>query len=127
MKGYKYEFNGTEYTLCYTGEAFFAISEIVGDEEITKALIPETREGFAKLCEAAAVMSEQGELVKRHLGYEPAEMLDAEQIRMLLPPTERVNLYNAVMATIILGCEREISEKSKEISLTRQKMLKKKE
>lgn len=127
MKGYKYEFNGSEYTLCYTGEAFFAVREIVGDEETTKALIPETREGFTRLCEVAAAMSEQGELVKRHLGYEPAEMLDAEQIRLLLPPLDRIELYQAVMEAIILGCKREVNDKTKEVSLTRQKMLKKKE
>ena len=127
MTGYNYEFDGPEYTLCYTGEAFFSVSDIVGDGEISKALIPENKEGLNRLCKVAAALSEQGELVRRYLGYEPSEMLDEEQIRMLLPPTERVNLYNAVMSAIILGCEREIKDAGKTISLTRQKMLKKKE
>lgn len=127
MKGYKYEFDGAEYTLLYTGEAMFDVKEIVGELDLTDALIPETKEGFARLCKAAAVMSEQGELVRRYLGYEPSEMLDEEQIRMLLPPTERVGLYNAVMAAIVLGCNREIKDAGKTVSLTRQKMLKKKD
>jgi hypothetical protein len=38
-----------------------------------------------------------------------------------------VNLYTAVLEAIILGCKREIGDKTKEVSLTRQKMLKKKE
>lgn len=127
MKGYKYEFDGREYLLCYTGEAMFDINKIIGEEETTEALIPESKEGFQRLCKAAAIMSEQGELARRYLGYETSEMMDEDQIRLLLPPTERVKLYNAVMAAIVLGCDREIKEKSKEVNLTRQKMLKKKD
>ena len=127
MKGYKYTFDGSDYTLCYTGEAMFDINKIIGDAETTEALIPETKEGFEKLCKAAALMSEQGELARRYLGHEPEGFLEAEQIRLLLPPTERIKLYNAVMAAIVLGCDREIKEKNKEVNLTRQKMLKKKD
>lgn len=127
MKGYKYTFDGSDYTLCYTGDAMFDINKIIGDEDTTESLIPETKEGFYRLCKAAAIMSEQGELARRYLGYEPSEMMDEEQIRLLLPPTERVKLYNAVMAAIVLGCDREIKEKNKEVNLTRQKMLKKKD
>ena len=65
--------------------------------------------------------------MRRYYGYDNAETLDAEQIMLLLPPTEQIDLYNAVMAAIILGCNREISDKDRTISLTRQRMLKKKE
>ena len=127
MKGYKYEFDGTEYTLCFTGEVFFDIDNIVGDKEIAEAIKPETKEGFQKLCKTAALLSEQGELVRRYLGYEPAETLDEDELRKSISPSEMVDLYNAVLEAIILGCKREIGDKTKEVSLTRQKMLKKKE
>lgn len=127
MKGSKYEFDGCEYTLCYTGAAKFAIDEIIGGEDLSAALLPKTVEGFERLCKAAAILSEQAELVRRYYGYDNAETLDAEQIMLLLPPTEQIDLYNAVMAAIILGCNREIADKDRTISLTRQRMLKKKE
>jgi len=127
MKGYKYELDGKEYTLCYTGEAFFDIADLVGDKEFVDALSPETKEGFNTLCKAAAILSEQGELVRRYFGYEPGDVLDAEGLRLTLPPVDKVGLYQAVLGAIILGCKREITDKSKEVSLTRLAQLKKKE
>jgi len=127
MKGYKYELNGKEYTLCYTGEAFFDIDNLVGDMGFADAFNPDTKEGFNMLCKAAAILSEQGELVRRYYGYDPGEALDAEELRLTLSPTDKVELYKAVLGAIILGCKREIEDKSKEISLTRLAQLKKKE
>ena len=127
MKGYKFELNGEIYTLCYTGEAFFKIDELVGDKEFSEAFTLTTDEGFKRLCKAAAILSEQGELVRQYYGYPRGEALDAEELTLILSPVDRVALYGAVIDAILLGLHREVSDKQKEVSLTRQRMLKKKE
>ena len=47
MKGSKYEFDGCEYTLCYTGTAKFSIDEIIGTEDLSAALLPKTVEDLS--------------------------------------------------------------------------------
>lgn len=127
MKGFEITFEGTVYTLFYSGEAMFDIDEIIGEAKINEAVNPKTKEGFQKLCKVVAIMAEQGELMRRYMGYEPREVLEAVHIRLFSDPVGRLDLYTAVMNAYVLGLGRDITgDKKKEVNLTRSAMLSKK-
>ena len=73
MKVVKIELLGAPCYLSFTGEAMFQIREKFGGvKELLERVQPDTREGAAALCEAVAILAEQAELGRRHLGIHRA-------------------------------------------------------
>ena len=62
-----------------------------------------TQEGFDALCWAVAELATQGELLRRHMGYEPRELLTAEKVRRELAPHQVTQAISFVMAAVIHG------------------------
>lgn len=62
-----------------------------------------TQEGFEALCWAVAELATQGELLRRHMGYEPRELLTAEKVRRELAPHQVTQAISFVMAAVIHG------------------------
>ena len=75
------------------------------------------RDSCSAACRAAAILSEQGELARRALGYDHAPMVDAAAISATLSPKEAADLKLAVSAAISLGFGREISDEDDEVDL----------
>lgn len=109
MKAAKYAVEGTTYYLVLDGEAMFQIRDTFGGTKLLlEQLEQDTREGFDAACTAAAIMAEQGELIRRKLGYAPGEIPSAETFRLLVPTYEIVDLKNAVIKAVTLGYGREV-------------------
>ena len=119
MKAVKVSVGRQEYYLAFNGEAMFAIRDKYGDAEtLMEKMKPDTRESFEIVCDVIALLSEQGELVRRYYGYERADIIKAEEIRQLAQPADIIGLKMAIPRAIALGYGRDIEpEKDDEIDL----------
>lgn len=118
MKAVKLALAGRERHLALTVEAMFQLEEAFGGTgEMLDAIMKNDREGFQAACRAAAVLAEQGELARRHMGYEPEPLLSAEAIAATMTPEEIPALKLAVSSAVSLGFGREIEPDNDEVDL----------
>lgn len=118
MKAVKINLAGRVRYLAFTVEAMFQIQEVFGGSgEMIEAIKGDTREGFSAACKAAAILAEQGELVRRGLGYDPEPMTDAETIAATMAPSEIAALKVAIPSALTLGYGREIEADADEVDL----------
>lgn len=118
MKAVKITLAGREHYLAFTGEAMFQIEEKFGGAtKLLKTMKGNTREAFSAACEAAAILAEQGELARRHMGYDKAPIIDAETIQATTAPSGIADLKLTIPAAIELGYGREVKEESDEVDL----------
>jgi len=118
MKAVKINLAGRTRYLAFTVEAMFQIEEVFGGSgELIEAIKPGTREGFSAACKAAAILAEQGELVRRGLGYDPEPITDAEAIAATTAPSEIAVLKVAIPAALTLGYGREVESDVDEVDL----------
>jgi len=118
MKAVKFTLAGRERHLAYTVEAMFQLEEMFsGTKEMIDAVSDVGREGFQAACKAAAVLAEQGELARRHMGYDPAPLLSSEDIAATLAPSELPALKLAVTSAVSLGFGREIEPENDEVDV----------
>ena len=109
MKAAKIDVAGTTYYLVMDGEAMFTIRDIYGGTRLMlEKMEQDTRESFIETCNAAAILAERGELVRRRLGYEPGHIPERDDFALLLPPAEIVTLKKAIANAISIGYGREI-------------------
>lgn len=124
MKRIEFEFNGRIYFLAFTAEALFTVYDHFGyttDILTTTGCLEPTAEGYKNLCWLAALMAAQGELQRRRIGYSDQEMLEAEDLRVNLPPTRATALQEAVMAALQEGFRRETEpDEAREVNLVLQ-------
>lgn len=124
MKRIEFEFNGRIYFLAFTAEALFTVYDHFGyttDILTTTGCLEPTAEGYKNLCWLAALMAAQGELQRRRIGYSDQEMLEAEDLRVNLPPTKAAALQEAVMAALQEGFRRETEpDEAREVNLVLQ-------
>nr|DAW63824.1 MAG TPA: hypothetical protein [Caudoviricetes sp.] len=110
MKAIRVEISGKAYFLVFNGAAMFAFDDEFGGYN---AYFEQTKDGgraaFGLICKAAAILSEQGELVRRELGYDNAPMLTTESALVLATPMDMIALRKAVMDAIVAGFDREVS------------------
>ena len=110
MKAAKITVAGTTYFLVMDGEAMFTIRDIYGGTRLMlDKMEQDTREGFLETCNAAAILAERGELVRRRLGYEPGRIPERDDFALLTQPYEIVPLKRAIANAIKLGYGREIT------------------
>lgn len=104
---------GGEYLLYLNGESHYRLIDAFGPD-YGMALFPDpmpadaagTRTYVDHLLQAAAILSEQGELVRRYLGYEDRPYItdgDMVGLRLILTPEQISRLASAVSAAIALG------------------------
>jgi len=118
MKAVKLPLAGRERYLCFTVEAMFQLrEEFGGTGELLEAVKPDTREGFAAACKAAAILAEQGELARRSLGYDPEPILEAGALQAAATPVDIVRLKLALPTTLALGYGREIEPEDADVDL----------
>jgi hypothetical protein len=109
MKAVKTTLEGVTYYLVLNGEAMFQIRDSFDSTKLLlEAMQKDTREGFKATCAAAAILAEQGELVRRRLGYLPGEIPETADFAVLSQPSEITALKNAVIHALTLGYGREI-------------------
>ena len=75
MKAVKIKLADRECYLAFTGEAMFRIrDEYTSTAELLDVIKADTQEGYHTACAVAALLAEQGELARRHFGYDPEPM-----------------------------------------------------
>lgn len=113
MKHIDFEFNGTVYALSFTAEALFAVYDKFGYTSdilaTTQALEP-TVEGWKNCCWLAALMASQGELQRRHRGYDPQRMVSMEELRTGFMAVDSLRLRQAVRDALEQGFQRDVSD-----------------
>lgn len=118
MKAVKIMLAGKERFLAFTAEAMFDLQEKYGGiSEIMEKTGEDTREGFLVSCDVAAILSQQGELARRHLGYGPEAMIEAEDIAKTTTPEKIMGLKLAIPAAISLGYGREVADENEEVDV----------
>lgn len=118
MKAVKIKIAGKIHYLAFTGEALFAIRDTFGGASaLLEAIKPDTRESFKALCSAAALLTEQGELARRDMGYDPEGVVPADALERVLMPSDILALKLAIPRAIELGFGREVKSESDEIDL----------
>jgi hypothetical protein len=121
----EYSFGGKSYYLFYNGYAYFELQTLLGEAQLTDAVMSG---GFGQLCDIAAVLAEQGELYRRALGYDRGEMLDANKLKVLATPNEGVTLRSAIIEAINDGLHRDKAAKEEDdVDLGLEELNKKKE
>lgn len=118
MRAVKIDLAGRTRYLAFTVEAMFQIQEVFGGPgELLDAIRENTREGFEAACKAAAILAEQGELARRHFGYDPEPITDAGTIAATTAPSEIAALKLSIPAAVSLGYGREVESGDSEIDL----------
>ena len=109
MKAVKITVANAEYYLMFDGEAMFTIrDEYGGAKLLLETMEQDTREGFLAACNAAAILAERGELIRRRLGYAPGNIPERDDFALYIKPVEIVKVKNAVIGAITLGYGREV-------------------
>lgn len=107
----KMELFGREYYLAYNGAAMFALMEDGGEaREIIEKITAGNAEAFDALVRSAAVMSVQGNLVRRYMGHPQGPTLTETELRVRLYPEDAIILMQQVIKAMTLGMQREIPE-----------------
>ena len=118
MKAVRLALAGRERYLAFTVEAMFQLEERFGGvQELIEAVSANSREGFQAACQAASVLAEQGELARRHMGYDSAPIPSAEEIAATTAPSGITALKMAVTSAVTLGFGREIEPDSDEVDI----------
>lgn len=118
MKAVKINLAGCERYLAFTGYAMFQIRDDYGGaNQLLDAMKEDTRESLGVICNAAAILMEQGELARRAMGYDAQPILSANVIFATIAPAEIVTLKMAIPAAISLGYGREVAPENGEIDL----------
>lgn len=118
MKVVNVNLAGRERYLAFTVEAMFQVQEqFGGSSELLEAMGGSGRDGVSAICKAAAILTEQGELVRRSLGYDPEPMVDAEALMVTMTPADVIALRMAIPAALSLGYGREVEPENDEVDL----------
>lgn len=113
MKHIDFEFNGNTYALSFTAEALFTVYDKFGytsDILETTGCLEPTLEGWRNCCWLAALMASQGELQRRHRGYDAQRMVTMEELRTGFMAAESNLLRQAVRNALVQGFQRDVSE-----------------
>lgn len=117
MKAIKATLAGQEHYLVFNGSAMFAFEDESGGAGGMLDELTDDRSGFDKLCRAVTILAEQGELVRRHFGYDQRPMLTEETVRALATPKDIVQLKQAVINAVMQGYGREVTDDQEEVDL----------
>lgn len=118
MKAVKFSLAGRDRYLAFSVDAMFLLEELFGGtQELIDAVSANSREGFRAACQAAAVLAEQGELARRHMGYDAAPIPSADEIAATTDPSGIAPLKMAITAAVSLGFGREIDPENDEVDI----------
>lgn len=116
MKAVRVKIGGEDFYLAFNGNALFAVREEFGDtNKLLDRVYKDSTEGLQDTCRVAALLMEQGDLIRRHMGYTPRETPDGETLELILTPLELVELKEAIPKAIFLGFGREVKDKDERV------------
>lgn len=110
MKFTKWTFDGKDYYLSYNVMAVHQIYDL-GIEDLSAAISDRGAKAFDQVCRAAEIMIQQGELIRRYLGYNPGNVIAAENLMLMLTTGEDLSLRGAMMGAVLDGLKSETDER----------------
>ena len=125
MKAEKINLCGQDYYLYMNAEAMFAIDQLRGDQSTTDITQANDKASVEALFKTAEILSEQGELTRRKLGYDKGVFLTVENLHLIAQPIDIILLRLAVYQAISLGYGRETDGDEQEVDLVLQAIEKK--
>lgn len=103
------QFCGQTLHLLFNGAAYFYVEDQFGDlESVLDPVMGKGRDAFDSICWYLETLATEGELYRRHFGYDKGEMPDAETIRICLLPIDIPRVRAAVRAAVTFGFRREV-------------------
>lgn len=110
MKAVKVTLSGQDYYLAFNAAAMFAFEDAFGGSEgYFKAAGGNDRKASEAVCQATAILAEQGELARRALGYDKGSIPTAETLMMCSSPMDLLRLRKANLAAVMAGYDREVA------------------
>ena len=95
--------------MVFTAAAMFEAEEAFGgSNEMLSAISAGGKAGFDAHCKAVALLAEQGELVRRYMGYEPRLIIEERDIRAIMTPADVGDLTQRVISAVTLGYRRDV-------------------
>lgn len=126
MRVLKVKIGGQTYRLCLNGAALFDIYDKYGTKGfITDPMKGNTRKAFAATCWFFAKLAEQGELVRRHQGYDKQPIQLPEYFQTFFTPADVLTARQAVSQAVQLGFARDVEDQDEEVDLGLQELEKK--
>lgn len=90
--------------LYYNASAMFALQEYTPEgKDLFDTIVSVDAPGFHALCRTAHILAEQGELMRRYLGYDRERILSEGEINLLMTPADYLGLRTAVVQAINAG------------------------
>lgn len=120
MRTVKFDFNGQEFHLCMNGEALFSIYEKFGTKGfVTDPIQGTSKKSFDATCWMLSKLSEQGELVRRNMGFDRKPIRNEGYFRAMLGPLDVADAKRAIADTVRVGFTREVpdDDENEEIDL----------
>lgn len=118
--------NGQQYNLLFNGAAMFAIRDKYQTDNISELIDGDSVIAFQRTCKIAVILAEQGELLRRFLGYDNRPMLSEQEILATVTPIGIMRLKNALASAMIEGYSRDVKDENEEIDLGLAELNKKK-
>lgn len=110
MKFTKWTFDGKDYYLSYNVMAVHQIYDL-GIEDLSAAISDRGAKAFEQVCRAAEIMIQQGELIRRYLGYDPGNVIAADTLMWSLGINNDLALRSSMMAAVLDGLKSETDER----------------
>lgn len=117
MKTYIYKIKNETLHLLYNAEAMIRITELGDGDKISDITKNKTKESFDKLLKIVCIMAEQGELYRRYLGYEPANIITEDALRIIATPKDWAVLKVGVLQAFVEGMSQDCTDEDEEIDL----------
>lgn len=109
MRAVKFSIEEREYFLLFNARSMFAIDEVYGGaSKLMEQAQESSGRGLDTLCQATAILAEQGELARRTLGYDHGHWPDGERWAVLASPLDVAQMRAALWRAIALGYGREV-------------------
>lgn len=118
MRTTPFPFRGQTFHLLLNAAALFAIYDRLGDtDSVARHITGNSKAAFENTCFYLAVLAEQGELLRRHMGYDREPIPSEELFRVGLRPLEAATAKGAILEAIAAGFAREAAAEPKETDL----------
>lgn len=121
VRGIESTLCGRPVTLVLAGRVYFDIVEKHGHiVDVTERISKETLDALGLTLDVARMLAEQGELIRRKLGYDRREIPSVEDIEeeaLTIDPLTLVRLKKDVNAAIFIGMNREFTPEAVDLNL----------
>lgn len=119
MKPVQITLGGAECWLLYNIDAYLTLNAKY-ENVVEKINEGASAESVERLADCVAVMAEQGELLRRSLGYDKQRIVSADIVRATITPRRFIELRDAVMRAMVQGLayDKDDDEDSGDIDLT---------